>query len=110
MLVVGMFEVVVYQGRNGTEPFTEWHANLDPQASARIDTAVRRIAEGNLGDAKGVGSGVLERRIEWGPGYRIYFGRDGERLIVLLGGGTKKRQQKDIERAQGCWLDYKRRR
>ena len=59
-------------------------------------------------DVKSVGAGVMERRIDWGPGYRVYFGRDGDRLIVLLGGGTKKRQQ-DIEEALTRWTDYKRR-
>jgi len=58
---------------------------------------------------KGVGSGVLEFRIDFGPGYRIYFGKDGERLVILLGGGTKKRQQQDIETALARWQDYKRR-
>lgn len=59
---------------------------------------------------KGVGAGVLEYRIDFGPGYRIYFGRDGDQLVLLLGGGTKKRQQNDIEAARSRWGDYKRRR
>lgn len=72
-------------------------------------TALIRMAQGNLSNAKGVGAGVLEYRIDFGPGYRVYFGKDGETLIILLGGGTKKRQQKDIETAQAVWKDYKRR-
>ena len=64
---------------------------------------------GNLSNVKGVGSGVLERRIHTGPGYRVYFGRDGDTLIVLLGGGTKARQQRDIEDARELWKTYKRR-
>ena len=64
---------------------------------------------GNLADVKGVGEGVLERRIDWGPGYRIYFGRDGKELIILLGGGSKKGQQNDISRAKECWSDYRNR-
>jgi putative addiction module killer protein len=67
------------------------------------------MALGNPGDTKGVGAGVRERRIDAGPGYRIYFGRDGDRLIDLLGGGTKRRQGPDIERAQALWREYKRR-
>ena len=67
------------------------------------------MAQGNLGNAKSVGSGVQEYRIEFGPGYRIYFGRDGDRLVILLGGGTKKRQQDDIRDAQAYWVDYRRR-
>jgi len=64
---------------------------------------------GNFGDVKPVGRGVLERRIDFGPGFRIYFGQDGRKLIVLLVGGTKKRQQRDVEQAKAYWTDYKRR-
>ena len=64
---------------------------------------------GNLSNVRGVGSGTLERRIQAGPGYRVYFGRDGDTLIVLLGGGTKERQQKDIEDARDLWQEYRRR-
>jgi putative addiction module killer protein len=67
------------------------------------------MEHGNFSRAKGVGSGVFESKIDFGPGYRIYFGRDGERLVILIGGGTKKRQQQDIAEAQACWADYKRR-
>lgn len=66
--------------------------------------------EGNLCDVKSVGAGVLERRINWGPGYRVYFGRDGVHLVILLGGGTKQRQDRDIEEARRRWADYKCRR
>lgn len=72
--------------------------------------ALTRIEQGNLSNAKGVGAGVLEYKIGFGPGYRIYFGKDGEQLVFLIGGGTKKRQDKDIKAAQDCWADYKRRR
>ena len=68
------------------------------------------MGRGILSNVKGVGAGVLEYRIDSGPGYRIYFGRDGEKLIVLLGGGTKRRQQGDIETAKRLWRDYRRRR
>ena len=64
---------------------------------------------GNLSNTKRVGGGIQEYRIDFGPGYRIYFGRDGERLVILLGGGTKKRQRDDIHRAQNLWADYRRR-
>ena len=67
------------------------------------------MEQGNLSDAKGVGSGVSEYRIDYGSGYRIYFGKDGDTLIILLGGGTKQRQQKDIEAAKDLWREYKRR-
>ncbi|HEX9589312.1 MAG TPA: type II toxin-antitoxin system RelE/ParE family toxin [Bradyrhizobium sp.] len=71
----------------------EWFAELDPAVSAKIVRALARIEQGNLSNVKRVGEGVLEYRIDFGPGYRIYFGRDGETIIILLTGGTKKRQQ-----------------
>ncbi len=74
-----------------------------------MTTAIYRLEQGNFSNVKGVGGGVLEYRLDFGPGYRIYFGKDGPVLIVLLAGGTKKRQQKDIETAQLIWRDYKRR-
>jgi putative addiction module killer protein len=74
-----------------------------------VTFAITRIAQGNLSNAKAVGGGVFEFKIDFGPGYRLYFGRDGERIIILLGGGTKKRQQRDIEAAIAHWRDYKRR-
>lgn len=72
-----------------------------------MTTALTRLAIGNFSNAKGVGSGVFEFRVDFGPGYRVYFGKDGERLVILLGGGTKKRQQHDIETALAVWQDYK---
>jgi len=72
-----------------------------------VRTAIARIEAGNLGDVKPVGEGVSERRIDFGPGYRMYFGKDGERFVLLLVGGTKKRQQRDITQAQAYWQDYK---
>jgi putative addiction module killer protein len=72
-----------------------------------VTIALRRMRQGNLGYHRGVGEGVLEHRIHDGPGCRIYFGRDGKKLIILLGAGTKKRQQRDIAAAQRIWLHYK---
>lgn len=74
-----------------------------------MTTAIARIGTGNLGDVKPVGQGVSERRITFGPGYRLYFGQEGQKLVVLLTSGTKKRQSKDIEQAQAYWADYKKR-
>lgn len=105
-----MFEVVRYVTQGGRQPFTEWHRGLDAHAAVRVDIVVDRMAAGNLADTKSVGAGVLERRIDWGPGYRIYFAREGNQRVVLLGGGTKQRQQVDIERAHVRWADYKQRR
>jgi putative addiction module killer protein len=72
--------------------------------------AIARLEQGNLPNVKGVGEGVLEYRINFGPGYRVYFGRDGNELVILLTGGTKKRQQRDIQAAIELWADYRRRR
>jgi len=80
---------------------------LDRQAAAKVLIAVERMRDGNLGDHKSVGKGVTERRVDFGPGYRIYFGRDGNKLIVLVGGGTKTRQSRDIKNAQEVWAEYK---
>ncbi|MEO8099054.1 MAG: type II toxin-antitoxin system RelE/ParE family toxin [Acidobacteriota bacterium] len=82
---------------------------MDALASAKVTIALTRVERGNLSNAKGVGGGVLEYKIDFGPGYRIYFGKDGDSLVILIGGGTKKRQDKDIAAAQECWNDYKRR-
>lgn len=74
-----------------------------------MTVALVRMGNGNLSNVKSVGSGVIEYRIDWGPGYRIYFGRDGDELVILLAGGTKRRQNRDIEDAHEYWADYKRR-
>jgi putative addiction module killer protein len=81
---------------------------LESIARAKVTTAIARIEQGNLSNVKSVGQGVLEYKIDFGPGYRVYFGRDGDVLVILLCGGTKKRQQRDIEKAIACWQDYKR--
>ena len=78
-------------------------------AAAKVTIALTRMEQGNFSNAKGVGAGVYEYKIDFGPGYRIYFGRDGERIVILIGGGTKKRQNKDIQAVQACWADYKQR-
>lgn len=104
-----MLELVVYQQSDGTQPFSAWLEDLDALAAAKVRVALDRMERGNLGDSRSAGGGVMEKRIHWGPGYRIYFGKDGSRLIVLLGGGTKKQQQQDINDAHRCWSDYKRR-
>ncbi len=88
-----MLEIRYYVAASGEGPLAEWFAELDPAVSAKIVRALARIEQGNLSNVKRVGEGVLEYRIDFGPGYRIYFGRDGETIIILLTGGTKKRQQ-----------------
>jgi putative addiction module killer protein len=88
-----VLDVREYIGTAGRSPFTKWLRALNVQAAAKIATALERIADGNLSNVKPVGSGVFEYKVDFGPGYRICFGRDGERLVILLAGGTKKRQQ-----------------
>ena len=104
-----MIEIQEYLDTRGRSPFARWFNRLDAQAAAKVVTTLVRMENGNLANTKSVGAGVLECRIEFGPGYRVYFGRDGDDLIILLGGGTKTRQQKDIRMAQDLWQEYKRR-
>lgn len=75
----------------------------------QLTTAIHRLELGNFSNVKGVGAGVFEYRIDFGPGYRVYFGKDGESLAILVGGGTKRRQDRDITLAHERWLDYKKR-
>jgi|SRR6266849_5868242 len=95
-----------YQTADGKSPFREWLDTLTKAVRARIQARVLRFELGNLGDHKSVGEGVSEARVMFGPGYRIYFGKDGDSIIVLLGGGDKGSQVKDIARAQGFWRDF----
>lgn len=105
-----MIEVREYvpEGRTASL-FAEWFLALDSRGRQLVDDAVARMRLGNLGDCKRLGAGVVERRIDSGPGYRIYFGRDGDKLILLLAGSTKRRQRKAIATAQELWREYKQR-
>ena len=104
-----MIDVREYNDRHGRSPFAVWFDGLHALAAAKVTTAITRLAGGNFSNVKGVGSGVFECRIDFGPGYRVYFGKDGESLVILLGGGSKKRQQRDINDAIANWQDYKQR-
>jgi putative addiction module killer protein len=106
---MALYNILEYLDGSGRIPFRDWFDSLDAQAAAKINTALTRLANGNTSNVKGVGSGVSEVRADFGPGYRIYFGRDGNEFVILLGGGTKRRQQQDIEAALVRWVDYKRR-
>ena len=106
---VTMFEIEEYLDERGRSPFARWLEDIDKVAAARVTIAVTRIAKGNLSNARPVGQGVSEYRLHFGPGYRIYFAMMGATLIVLLGGGSKRGQRRDIEEAQRLWADYKRR-
>ena len=94
-----MLEIGEFVDARGSSPFGLWVSRVDRHAFARVATALYRMEMGNLSNAKSVGGGVFEYRIDFGPGYRIYFGRDGDASIILLRGGTKVRQQRDIEAA-----------
>jgi putative addiction module killer protein len=102
-----MIEVRRYVDSEGRTPFVRWFQNVEPGARARVGVALDKILAGNLTALKGLGSGLFEIRLDYGPGYRIYCGRDGATLVILLGGGTKKRQQEDIAGARLLWRDYK---
>jgi len=101
-------ELLEYVNAAGVSPFAKWREKLDATTRARVTVAVLRLEAGNFSAAKGVGAGIFELRLDFGPGYRVYFGKDGEQLVILLGGGTKKRQQGDIEAARARWQEYKR--
>jgi putative addiction module killer protein len=102
-----MPKIRYYVAPSGLQPFAAWFADLESVARAKVTRAVVRLEQGNFSNVKSVGEGVLEYRIDFGPGYRVYFVRDGEALVILLTGGTKKRQQRDIDAAHAYWQDYK---
>ena len=102
-----MVEIKEYVDEKGKSPYAVWHDRLDARAAAKVSTALYRLEQGNFSNTSGVGGGILEYKINFGPGYRIYFGKDGERIVIILGGGTKKRQQQDINAARAYWQDYK---
>lgn len=97
-------EYVDYRGRS---PFRDWLVSLDKGIKARIQARILRFEIGNLGDHKDVGDGVWEARLDFGPGYRIYFGKHGRELVLLLTGGDKSSQTKDIRRAKEFWAAYR---
>ena len=100
------FRVQEYVRPDGSSPYKDWFDDLDAQAAAKVTTAKLRLELGNTSNVKWF-SGIGEYVIDWGPGYRIYLARDGDSLIVLFGGGTKRRQQFDIDRAKGLHAEYK---
>ncbi len=95
-----MNDVQEYIDENGKSPFGKWFISLNNQAAAKVTTMLEKIAQGNFSNVSPVGEGVSEYKLDWGPGYRVYFGRDGDRLVILVGGGTKKRQSADITAAK----------
>lgn len=95
-----------YLAPTGHSPFTDWFMALDHTAAGKVKTALDRLRAGNDSNVKGLGGGIAELKIHFGPGYRVYIGRDGKTIIILLGGGTKHKQAQDIARARERWADY----
>jgi putative addiction module killer protein len=104
-----MVTIREYLDAQGRSPFAKWFEDLNAPAAVKVTTALVRIEQGNFSNTKGVGAGVFECRIDFGPGYRIYFGKDGDVIVILLGGGIKKRQKENIQAAQRLWTDFKKR-
>ncbi|MFZ5813274.1 MAG: type II toxin-antitoxin system RelE/ParE family toxin [Thermodesulfobacteriota bacterium] len=111
MPIVSERRVFQYVQEGGTCPFLDWLLRLkDAKARARIRARIARLRAGSLGDWKAVGGGVFELRIDHGPGYRVYFGQEGESIVILVSGGDKSSQDKDIKNARALWAEYRRRR
>jgi putative addiction module killer protein len=103
-----MLEIKEYLTPEGRSPFAEWLREFrDVQIRARVAVRLNRLRLANFGDCKSVGQGVHELRLAFGPGYRVYFAREDDRVILLLCGGDKGSQVKDIRRAQGYWREYR---
>lgn len=104
------YEIDYFTTESGKKPFKEWLDGLkDVTGRAKIRVRIDRVRLGNLGDNRTVGEGVRELRIDYGPGYRAYFGIDGDRLVLLLLGGDKSSQEKDIAKSKEYWRDHQRR-
>ncbi len=101
-----MIRIVEYTASNGKNHFAEWLSRIPASHATRVTEVLYRMEQGNFGDHKSVGEGVMERRIG-NPAMRLYFGRDGKELVILLVGGTKHRQDKDIAKAKVLWAAYK---
>jgi putative addiction module killer protein len=98
----------VFRARDGGVPFEDWLDDLnDKRAVARVLARLARVRQGNLGDCKSVGEGVSELRVDYGPGYRVYFGQKGQSLVVLLCGGDKRTQERDVRLAKLYWHEFK---
>ena len=96
-----------YVTLGGQNPFADWLRSIrDPTTRARIRTRLSRLRLGNFGDTRGVGEGLHELRLDFGPGYRVYYGLVDERVVLLIGGGDKRSQPRDIQAAKGHWQEY----
>jgi len=106
---MSLIKIVIYHTYSKKQPFLEWHNALDSKVKEIVASRLTRLNLGNFGDCKFIkdGAGIWELRIDYGPGYRIYFGKIGTAIVILLCGGDKGSQQKDIMKAKQYWLDYK---
>jgi len=100
-------EILEYTTDDGASPFARWFDRLNAPAALKVRRALAQLEAGNFANTKSLGGGVRERIVDFGPGYRVYFGRIGVEWVILLGGGTKKRQQNDIDSAKVLWTHYK---
>lgn len=100
------FEVITFKTSRNKEPFNDWLYSLNKETRDRVFNRISRIKNGNFGDHKNLGFGIFELRLDFGSGYRIYFGREDHKIIILLCGGNKKTQNKDIEKAKQYWEEY----
>jgi putative addiction module killer protein len=106
-----MVEVLILANDDGREPFIDWlHGLRDQRAVARISARIERLHQGLFGDTKSLGRGVYELRVDYGPGYRVYFGREADTVVLLLCGGDKRTQRRDIEQAMQWWERWKKHR
>ena len=105
-----MISVREYVDATGASPFARWFSRLEPVAAARVATALYRLEQGNTSGLKGLGGGLFEQRLDFGPGFRIYLGWEGPTAVLLLGGGTKRRQAADVAAARASWRNFRRRR
>ncbi len=101
--------ILEYLDPEGRSPYGAWFEGLNAPPAAKVAAALYQLAAGNFSKVKGVGSGVFERKLDFGPGYRIYFGKDGDSVVILLGGSTKQRQHQAIKTAKERWAAYRRR-
>ena len=100
-------KIVEYLDSRGHSPFERWFQRINAPAAAKVTTALVRLEGGNTSKTKSLGGGVYELKIDFGPGYRVYYGYDGPKVVILLAGGIKKSQDKDIDTAKKRWADYK---
>ena len=106
---MGEIDIQEFLDVSGGSPFARWFERLNAVAAARVTIVLARLSQRNFSNVKGVGGGIYELKVDFGPVYRVYFGKDGERLVILLGGSAKKRQDAAIAAAQMAWTEYKRR-